>query len=103
MEGFYDNETGEFIPGNSVEGEYELEPHEREAVAQIRKKVEQGNFQTRDEIMESVQLLESLNGKIENALKQEAQAASNNWTLKLRQEEILSLFSRLREEFRKHD
>ena len=103
MEGFFDEENSRFIPGNSVESEYELEPHECEAVDTIRRKIEESSFRSRGEILESVEMLENINVKIEQALRQETKAGNSNWTLKIRQEELVGMFKTLREAYLRHE
>ena len=97
-DGFYDKE-GIFIPGNQVKEEYEIQSHERESIDAIREMLKRRKFKSREEILSYIELLENLNAKVAEIVRQEEQGANDNWTLKLQQEEIVSLFKKLREEY----
>lgn len=94
-EGFYDRER--FIPYTSVKGEYELELHDKQALNDIRKRLKAGKFTSRDECLDSIQYLEDLNAKLSNAIRNEESAGKDNWTLKMARDDVLKLFTQLRQ------
>ncbi len=99
MPGFYDDTR--FIPFKHKGQDYELEDHDRKAIDGIRSRLRKGNFSERTEVLDCIQFLENLNKKIEEILRNELAHGNDNWTLKVIHEEIIELFQKLKEEYKK--
>ncbi|MBI4438706.1 hypothetical protein HY640_02130 [Candidatus Woesearchaeota archaeon] len=95
-EGFYDR-SGNFVPGRRIGTEYELEPHDRAAVEDIKKQLKKGRLDN-EKLLECMEFLENLNRKLSDAIRNEAAAGNDNWTLKASRDEVVELYSRLRQE-----
>lgn len=99
MPGFYDDTTGQYIPDKDVGKEYELEEFDRKSIEDIRKRLRQGKFRSRDDMMASIEFLENLNKKLFQAIKEEDAAGNDNWTLKMARDDVVKLFTELRQEY----
>lgn len=99
VSGFYDND-GRFIPGSSVGSEYELEPHDKAAIEDIKKQLKKG-YKSEEAATDSLEFLENLNKKLSDAIRNEGAAGNDNWTLKAAQESVVALAASVKQEMRR--
>ncbi|MBI3033674.1 hypothetical protein HYY72_00765 [Candidatus Woesearchaeota archaeon] len=50
-------------------------------------------------MMASIEFLENLNKKLFQAIKEEDAAGNDNWTLKMARDDVVKLFTELRQEY----
>ncbi|MBN2459841.1 hypothetical protein JXB28_06160 [Candidatus Woesearchaeota archaeon] len=81
--------------------DYELQPHDKKSLKEIRKKIGDNSYKNCDEIEQHQEFMENLINKLKDIIDKEKRAGNVNWELERQMEEIRSMYLEL-EHMRKH-